>query len=268
MERQLPNQPLEIAAIPLDLAWQDPDTNVERMRAALSGLPTPSTPRITVFPELTLTGFTTVDPAKMALKSQDPRVLAAAALASEFKTALVFGFPEICEDGRVRNALVFVDEKASVCAKYHKLHLFTQGATPECSTYSAGKTPVSVEYQGWKIGLGVCFDLRFPELFRAYAKAGTHLNILSACWVGGPTKRDQFQALSKAQAILTQSFQVSLNRRGSDPFCSYEGEALVYGPRGETLAEIQNRDTLTDLDPALLEGARKLEILPSLKTEY
>ncbi len=268
MEPPFPQKPLEIAAIPLDLAWQDPGTNVGRMHAALSTLPAKAAQRIAVFPELTLTGFTTVDPGKFALRAQDRHVAAAAALAGEFSTALVFGFPEVCEDGLVRNALVFVDETGNIRAKYHKLHLFTQGATPECSTYAPGITPVTVEYEGWKIGLGVCFDLRFPELFRSYAKAGTQLNILSACWVGGPTKRDQFQSLSKAQAILTQSFQVSLNRQGSDPFCSFEGEALVYGPRGETLSEKQNVATLTLLDPSLLEGARKLEILASLKSAY
>ena len=268
MERALPRQALEIATIPMDLAWQDPETNVQRMRAALDALPARVSPRISVFPELTLTGFTTVDPGRFALGAKDAHVVAAASLAREFDTALIYGFPELCDDGKVRNALVFVDETGTSLAKYHKLHLFTQGATPEHSTYSPGLSPVSLDYQGWKIGLGVCFDLRFPELFRSYAKVGTQLNILSACWVGGPTKRDQFQALSKAQAILTQSFQVSLNRQGTDPFCSYEGEALVYGPRGETLAETLNNPTLTLLDPALLEGARKLEILASLKPSY
>jgi len=268
MERPLPLQSLEIAAIPLDLAWQEPHANIRRMREALGALPARKHPRITVFPELTLTGFTTVNPRELALGAQDPRVAGAAALAREFNTALVFGFPELCPDGEVRNTLVFADETGRTLGRYHKLHLFTQGTTPECTTYAAGAAPVSVVYEGWKIGLGVCFDLRFPELFRSYAQAGTQLNILSACWVGGPTKREQFQALSKAQAILTQSFQVSLNRKGSDPFCGYEGEALVYGPRGEPLSETQDVATLTLLDPSLLESARKLEILASLRRSY
>ncbi len=267
-QNQVPGSPLEVVAIPMDLAWQDPAENVARMRAALAALPSSSMPRLCVFPELTLTGFTTVNPAAFALKESEPVLQTVRDLAREFNTSLVFGYPELLPTGQVKNALSYVGRDGAEWARYHKMHLFTQGASPETATYTAGDHPVIVEDEGWKIGLSICFDLRFPELFRKYAQEGCHLILLSACWVGGPTKSTQFRALSAGQAVISQSFVVALNRTGKDPFCQFEGEALIHGPRGEALESKVGERAIATLDPALLKGARNLDVLSSLRDRY
>jgi predicted amidohydrolase len=266
--KSLPVSPIEIAAIPLDLVWQDPRDNFEGMKQALERLPASKHPRIAVFPELTLTGFTTVNPADSALPASDPLLAEINALAAQFKTALVYGYPERMESGAIRNALVFVGPNGRELGRYHKLHLFTQGATPETSTYQPGERPVTVDYEGWRLGLGICFDLRFPELFRAYSVAGCDVNLLSACWVGGATKSDQFKAMAKGQATLSQSFMVALNRTGKDPFCTFDGETLAYGPRAEVICESAGSSAVFELDPQLLRAARILDVRSSLKDRY
>jgi predicted amidohydrolase len=238
------------------------------MRVALAALPPVVQPRITVFPELTLTGFTTVDPVCSALGITDPILNKVNALASEFKTALVYGYPERRDSGAIRNALTFVSPNGAELAKYHKLHLFTQGATPESSTYESGDRPVIVDFEGWRLGLAICFDLRFPELFRAYSAAGCDVNLLSACWVGGPTKSAQFKAMARGLAVQSQSFMVALNRSGQDPYCQFEGETLAYGPRAEVLCESAGSAALVALDPGLLRAARALDVRSSLKARY
>jgi len=266
--KPLPSYPLEVVAIPLDLVWQDPNANLARMEEALGKLPPAHGPRLVVFPELTLTGFTTVNPLQSALDSDSPILAQARGLARQFKTSILFGFPEKMASGKVRNALCYINRDGIEIGRYHKLHLFTQGAHPETATYEPGDTPIFVEDGEWRIGLSICFDLRFPELYRAYQKAACDLIVLSACWVGGPTKNDQFLALSAGGAVASQSFVVALNRTGTDPFCTFEGEAYVHGPRAEALARNQNQTTFVMLDPALLQAARGLSVQPSLKERY
>jgi len=238
----------------MDLAWKDPAENIRRMsteiRSRLAAHPGVD-PRslLFVFPELTLTGFVTGDPRTSALSRDSREVQAVLALARELGTAIVFGFPEPAGD-RVRNTLLFAGPGGDVVASFQKLHLFTQGKPSEAETYECGDQPVMTEYRGWKLGFGVCFDLRFPELFQNYAAQDVELIVLPACWVGGPTKSDQFQTLSRAHAILCRSFFAAVNRTGRDPNFSYEGEALVYGPRGEVLGgEFPAR-----LDPELFKN--------------
>jgi len=266
--KTLPTTALEVVAIPLELAWQDPRTNLESMRTALARLSSPKGARLVIFPELTLTGFTTVNPIAAALDPSDKILAKVRSLALEFKCSLVFGYPERTNDGRVKNALSYISSQGQELGRYYKLHLFTQGTHPETATYMPGDQPICVNDGDWRIGLAICFDLRFPELFRSYAKAGCDLMVLSACWVGGPTKHNQFMALASGQAVISQSFMVALNRTGSDPFCQFEGEAAVFGPRAERLAYQENAPAITVLDPALLKAARGLSVLPSLRSAY
>ena len=264
-------KPLELVLIPMALAWQNPAENIRRMRveietwlAAHSGIDRSTL--LFVFPELTLTGFTTESPANSAVTGDNPSVLDARKLASRFGVALAFGYPALMPSGRVRNTLELVEPSGTVVARYEKLHLYTAGKTPESTTYEPGEKPVLAEYRGWKIAFGICFDLRFPELFRVYHEAGTDLVLLPACWVGGPTKSDQFRSLARAHAILGQTFFAALSCGGNDPFASYAAETLCFGPRGETLVDGAGVATSTRLDPALLDSARMLAILPSVRS--
>jgi predicted amidohydrolase len=266
--------PLRIHPIPLELAWQNPQANWEKMRSVMETAlavsqapPIPSRP-LFVFPELTLTGFTTENPGSIALAAENPIHAEIRDFARSHKVGIIYGYPETQSNGRVRNILSAVGSDGKELAHYAKLHLFTSGTPAEVNTYEAGDSPVRFEFEGWRIGLGICFDLRFPELFRSYAANGCDLLILSACWLGGPTKSDQFRILCRAQAILTQSYFVGLNRSGKDPFANYEGEALAYGPRGEILLETTGRTPSVLLPGEHLEPARKLPILPSLRTSY
>src|SRR6185437_10212011 len=101
--------------------------------------------------------------------------------------------------------------------------------------------------------------------FQAYAREGSDLVILPACWVGGPGKADQFRILSAARAIEGQFFFAALNRSGRDPSYTYEGDVWCFSPQGEALVESR---TGFDLDSARLEAARKLSVRESDRDEY
>jgi len=267
-------QSITLHPIPLDLAWQNPQENWVRMKRAVldrlgdTSLCDPSGKNFFVFPELTLTGFTTQSPESTALEPHASIHEEVREFCRHHQIALAYGYPERHSAGKVRNILSVISPEGREVAHYAKIHLFTAGQPPEAETYEAGESGSILSLWGWTIGLGVCFDLRFPELFRAYAQQGCDLLILSACWLGGPTKKIQFKALSQAQAILTQSYFLGLNRSGSDPFAHYEGEALVYGPRGEVLLDADQGMRSVQISDELLTPARRLPILASLKSSY
>jgi omega-amidase len=259
---------LFIDPVPLNLVWNDPGANLNAMRSEITSRlkkspKIDSKNRIFVFPELTLTGFVTLDSDKSALDREHEAVQGALDLAREFQTSIVFGFPER-QNGAPWNTLIFIDPTGRELGDYQKIHLFTAGSPSEHSTYEAGTSGTMIEFQGWKIAFGICFDLRFPQLFQAYARESADLVILPACWVGGPGKSHQFQTLSAAHAIAGQYYFLSVNRSGSDPHFPYEGEALLYSPRGE---KIEGETPYKLTEEALLQ-ARKLSVRASDQESY
>jgi 5-aminopentanamidase len=239
---------LYLDPVPMDLVWGDPWANVKRMReeitqrlhhAAKHHPEIGSEDRIFVFPEMTLTGFDTAHAETVALDRNTEVVQSVHALARELKTAIVFGFPERGASKRPVNTLLFIDSSGEEVADYQKMHLYTgslPGAPSEPEMFDGGKAGVIVEYHGWKIGLAICFDLRFPQLFHAYAEEGADLVLQIASWIPGPLKSYQFQTLSAAHAIMGQYYFLSVNRSGHDAAFTFEGEALVYSPKGERLS--------------------------------
>jgi len=235
---------LYLDPVPMDLVWEDPWANVKRMREEivqrLKHHPEiKSEDRIFVFPEMTLTGFDTAHAETVALDRNSEVIQSVHALARELKTAIVFGFPERGASKRPVNTLLFVDSSGEEIADYQKMHLYTgalPGAPSEPDMYDCGKAGVIVEYRGWKIGLAICFDLRFPQLFHAYAEEGADLVLQIASWIPGPLKSYQFQTLSAAHAIMGQYYFLSVNRSGQQSAFTFDGEALVYSPKGERMA--------------------------------
>lgn len=263
--------PLYIQPVPLDLAWADPRENLRRIEAAvrrgLDAAPSvPSRSRIFLFPELTLTAFVTRNPSGFRLKPMDPELQALCAIARRHSTALVAGFPESNPKSPRRpfNAVVLIDPAGRIAASYRKTHLFTLGTRPEIASYSGGKGGVVCEYRGWRIGLVVCFDIRFPPFFHAYARAEADLILVPACWVAGPHKSYQFKTINSAHAVLTQAYVAAVNRSGKDPAYAYDGSAYVFSPFGEDI----NRGGPCALDPAELERCRGLKVRPSDRPSY
>ena len=254
--------PLIIEPVPLDLAWNDPEENLRRMDEAIAlrrkGGKADAEARLFIFPELTLTGFVTQSPRTFSVTPPASAISRALDLARRHGTAIAFGFPETNPQnpGRPFNALLLARPDGSVAARYRKMHLFTAGREPESSLYSAGNRGILCEYRGWLLGLTVCFDLRFPRLYHAYARAGADLILAPACWVGGPHKSEKFRALAQAYAVLSQAYVAAVNRSGRDPHFHYDGSAHVFSPDGEPAL----KDGACALDERALEECRKMRV--------
>jgi len=158
-------------------------------------------------------------------------------------------------DGGIGNTAVLVDRDGRHLATYSKVHLF--GLMDEPRYLAAGTAPTLAETPWGKTGLAICYDLRFPELFRTYAFAGAEVVLLVAQW---PMPRlAHWQTLLRARAIENQAFVIACNRVGSSGGNTFFGHSTVIDPWGEILFEADDRPGLhrVEIDPARLAAARK-----------
>jgi len=168
------------------------------------------------------------------------------------------------DDGKIYNTAVLLDRTGTVQATYRKIHLFEATLDDgrvirEREIYAAGSEPVLVEIEGWKCGLSICYDLRFPELYRWYSARGADLLLIPANFTQN-TGKAHWETLVRARAIENQCFVVAANQCGVNPVtgvASY-GHSLIIGPWGETLAEGGEEECVVSawLDRDLLQKVR------------
>ncbi|OON79604.1 nitrilase-related carbon-nitrogen hydrolase [Streptomyces tsukubensis] len=175
----------------------DPEKNLvllqeETRRAAAAGA------RVVVFPEASMACFGTPLGA-LAEPVDGPWANAVRAIAAESDIVVVAGMFTPAGDGRVANTLLATGP--GVEASYDKIHLYDAFGFAESDTVAPGSEVVTIEVDGLTMGLATCYDVRFPELFRAHADAGAALTLLAASWGAGPGKREQWELLVRARAL-------------------------------------------------------------------
>jgi predicted amidohydrolase len=163
------------------------------------------------------------------------------------------------------NTSVLFDRGGEIAATYRKMHLFEAFLSEtevvrERDVYRAGGSPVLAELEGWPCGLSVCYDLRFPELFRWYASRGAALLLVPANFTQR-TGADHWEVLLRARAIENQCFVAAPNQCGANPATGVEshGHSLVAGPWGRVLGRAGQAPGVLSvtLDYAELESVRK-----------
>ncbi len=215
-----------------------------------------------VFPEMTLTGFT-MKSQNFAEDLSGESFNYFAGLAKQFNTNVVAGLIEI-DSGEIFNTLIHLDKRGNLKALYHKIHPFSY--SEEDKNYSAGDKPVVTEIDGWKTGLSICYDLRFPELCRIYAREKIHLIIVIANWPD--TRIEHWRSLLKARAIENQCFVIGVNRVGTDIKLTYNGYSSIFDPMGNELISLKNEEKLIfgEINKSLVEDTRKtLPFLEDIK---
>ncbi|MDG4663479.1 carbon-nitrogen hydrolase family protein [Mycobacterium sp. 236(2023)] len=126
--------------------------------------------------------------------------------------------------GRVTNSLLATGP--GVEARYDKIHLYDAFGFKESKTVAPGHDPVVIEVDGIKVGLTLCYDIRFPELYVALAEQGAELITAHASWGTGPGKLDQWTLLARARAIDTNSVVAAVGQ-------AYPGDEIAaLGPTG------------------------------------
>lgn len=161
------------------------------------------------------------------------------------------------------NTAVVVDDEGSQRSVYRKVHLFDAGAFRESDKMTAGNAIFEpLETPFCRLGLGICYDLRFPELARRQALAGCELLVYPAAWVAGEDKIDQWRTLARARAIENGIFVAGLSRTGA----SYIGHSLVSGPTGRVLASADATEQLLCCRIDTTEVATAQQETPALRS--
>ena len=254
---------MNVIALQFDIAWEDKQTNFDRVRSLLTAV-APVRDSLVVLPEMFATGFS-MNAKAIAESYGGPTELFLANTAQEFGVCLVGGAAMRGRDGRARNKALVFSPEGKLVAFYAKMRPFTLGG--ESENYVAGERPAVFQWTDWTISPFVCYDLRFPEVFReAAATYQPHLFTVIASW---PVKRiHHWIRLLQARAIENQAYVVGVNRVGHDPQHVYTGCSVIVDFHGELVADAADREGCisADLDlGALLEYRRSLPFLADMR---
>lgn len=167
---------------------------------------------------------------------------------SSSRSALMLTTPQASPSGRAKNSTWLLRRGQSPAVVYDKIHLFdvdVAGAPPvrESDHFESGLQPQVLDYEGWKIGLSICYDLRFAELYRHYAQAVDLILVPSAFLV--PTGQAHWHVLLRARAIEAQAFLAAPAQNGEHISAQGNkrytyGHSLVVDPWGAVLADLEN----------------------------
>jgi deaminated glutathione amidase len=198
-----------------------------------------------------------------------PSLNAARGWARELGVHLLAGsIPELGPEGRAFNTSVLFGPVGDDLAVYRKIHMFDVDvggvSYRESECEQPGNEIVTASLLGTTVGLSICYDLRFPELFRILAVRGARIVTVPSAFTGA-TGRDHWEVLLRARAIEDQVFVIAPNQIGEAPphFDSY-GRSAIVDPWGVVLATAPDRECFVaaDLDLSAVQRIRKS--LPSL----
>ena len=204
-------------------------------------------PHLVVFPECCLLfgGHESQQLAYAGDSHLSPLKSALSALAARYCVYMVAGtIPALAEDGRVYSRCYLFDDKGDTLGQYDKLHLFDVDVADgtkqyrESETFCPGNHISVIDTPFGKIGLTICYDLRFPDLFRALRLAGAEIITVPSAFTK-VTGEAHWQVLLQARAIETQCFILAAAQWGAHNEGSREtwGQSMVIGPWGEVIAE-------------------------------
>src|SRR5436190_11988505 len=239
-----------VAGIQLDMAWEDKAANAVRVRDLVESANLPKG-ALVLLPEMFATGFS-MDVDAIA---GGPTEEFLSGLAREQGIYLCGGVVTRAPDGRGLNQSVTFGPDGALVARYSKIHPFSYAG--ETKYYAPGTETLVYRWGEAAVAPFVCYDLRFPEIFRNATKKGAQVLTVIANW---PEPREaHWLALLKARAIENQAFAVGVNRCGRDPKLAYAGRGQVIDPRGNVLADGGTLEGVfgADLDLASLLAYRK-----------
>jgi omega-amidase len=208
-----------------DTGWQDPTQSLTGARD-LAKQARAAGADLLVLPEMCASGFT-MDAEQFAEPADGPSIRALSEIAGDNKLWIIAGL-SMRRDGKYLNSAVAFARDGSIAATYDKQRLF--GYANETEIYSAGDGPCIVEINGVSLALFVCFDLRFPELFRQ-VRPKADAFVVIANWPS--TRQTHWEVLTQARAIENQCFVVAVNRIGEADGLVYNGGSMVLDPWGE-----------------------------------
>lgn len=249
---------MHVVAVQSDIHWEDRPANHANVREMIARAEVRAG-SLVVLPEMFDVGFSmntaATDPGERSTSEAFVRELAV-----ETRCAFLAGVVAKMGDGRLANEAVAFGPDGAQLVRYRKCRPYSLSG--EHLHYCAGTGHVNFEWDGCRIAPFICYDLRFPELFRPAAD-GSDLMIVIASW---PEPRiEHWVRLLQARAIENLVWVLGVNRTGREPKLNYVGRSCLFDPHGKLIFEADARPQVisADIDPG--EARRWREAFPVLR---
>ncbi len=246
---------MQIVAVQLDIQWENKDCNhrrVEELLAEASIQPG----SLIALPEMFDTGFSmNLDRTAQSQARESEAVLRE--MARRYQSVVLGGVVGPVVDGKASNEAVAFSPNGDLLVRYRKqrpFNLFREG-----ERYPAGHGEELFEWNGVKVAPFVCYDLRFPELFRPAAFQGAELMVVIACWPAA--RSEHWVRLLQARAIENQAIVLGANRCGEEPNLTFDGRSCAFDYFGHALFE-------ADSNPQVIQATIDIEGLRRWRKKF
>lgn len=248
---------MKYAIYQMNIAMGDPEKNRDKVRAWLDQVAQVEKPDVVVLPEMWTTAYTLPQLEEVADRNGEPTLSFLQSLAKEYSVHMIGGSVANYKGQGFYNTALVVNRGGTLIHQYDKIHLVPMLDEPRY--LKGGEKGVEVfELDGVKMGLIICYDLRFPELARKLALEGVEVLHVVAEW---PTARlDHWKTLQVARAIENQMFVVSCNSVGLQDGVEFAGTSMIIDPWGNVMEAggDDREETLTgELSLELVSKVRK-----------
>ncbi len=233
---------LKLSALQLNSITGNKQANIEKVNNLVTQNLESDTD-VLILPEVWTVGWACDEFPKSAeiANDQSPVLRFLSAIAKKYNTYILGGsFIRKEADGRCFNSSPVIDRSGNLIAIYDKNHLYSYCGCREGSYITTGDKGLIVDIDGIKTGITICYDIRFPEIFRSYRKLGAQLLVNMAAW--GLEKPIPWEVLAKARAIENQAFMVALTQCGPIDVKNYNiGHSRIIDYLGNTISEIKGQ---------------------------
>jgi predicted amidohydrolase len=191
-------------------------------------------------------------------------------IAKNYNTNIIGGSIILKKSDKYYNSCPVINRKGELVCTYEKNHLFSYYGCNEGDIITAGENPVMVELDGIKIGLSICYDIRFPEIYRAYRKANADILVNMAAW--GANKKIPWDSMTTSRAVENQTYFIALTQTGDlNNGEKNLGHSMILDYKGEILSEINKEEggIYAELDlEEMYDFRKKCTVLNDIKNSY
>lgn len=237
---------MNLIAVQLDSVWENPTQSIARAHRLLTQVQIKPGDLI-VLPEMFSTGFSMNTRAIAETPEHHPAEDFLRDLAKHHQSHVLGGLVRRAPSGKGFNQALLIGPDGAEQTRYTKLHPFSFAG--ETDHYQPGDQLVSFDWAGFTAAPLICYDLRFPEAFRAAVRRGVNLFIVIANWPAA--RANHWAALLTARAIENQAWVLGVNRSGMDQKLAYPGRSMLIDPRGSIIAEAGEGECILTGKPSL-----------------
>ena len=262
---------IDILAIQMGSLIGDVDANIKNVKNLLISHLEKQVADIVILPEVWTVGWDCESFQSSAESISESKALKMLQEIAKIYSVNIIGgsFIEQKANNNLANVCPVIDRNGHLICRYEKNHLYSYYGCSEGKYITAGEGPILVNVEGVLIGLTICYDIRFPEIYRAYRKAGADLLVNVAAW--GADKKIPWDTMTRSRAIENQTYFVALTQTGELKNGANLGHSMIFDYKGDILSEINKIEggiyATIDIEE-MYQFRDKCKILDDVKKSY